>query len=357
MDLVRCQAGRRVEAREFGVARLAVRRVPQADRLAGLRQVIVDDVLFQLRVRRHDGLHDRIARGSLQARLLSGRNRIGHLPERFVERARGRVRDDLLVELRRHALHDDLRRHLAALHAFAHQGDVLVDELVERADATQPLLVVLDRLEHDDVRHAVHRRQAAALRERCVLRAVVVGVDSRLVLAAEQVPVQPVLRRQLLRVDLVERGNDGLIAVIGSLQGRRGEVRPPVVEAVVADVGGTDRVFAQAALPFGVEQCMQVLGSTRFILRLQGGGQRQGEQQEQGGQGRAHAGTSLYRRARCSGPGRALASHCRCLNAGRFGGSPDTCAAETCLAGPDRHFCRPATTPLENINTYYISIA
>ena len=87
VDLVRCQVGRRVEASEFGITGLAVRRVPQADGIASPRQVLVDDVLLQLRVRRHDRLRDRIACGGLQARLLGSRDRVRHLPERFVERA------------------------------------------------------------------------------------------------------------------------------------------------------------------------------------------------------------------------------------------------------------------------------
>ena len=99
----------------------------------------------------------------------------------------------------------------------------------------------------------MHRSEPAALRERRVLRAVVVGVDVRLVLAAEQVAVQLVLGGQQSRVDLVERGDDGFVALVRGLQGGRGEVRPLVVEAVVADVGGADRVFAQATLPFGIK--------------------------------------------------------------------------------------------------------
>ncbi|MBK7904806.1 MAG: hypothetical protein IPJ97_19295 [Proteobacteria bacterium] len=59
---------------------------------------------------------------------------------------------------------------------------------------------------------------------------------------------------------------------VGGLQGGRGVVRPPVVEAVVADVGRQDRVFAQAALPFGVEERVQVIDMARVFLSLQGRG-------------------------------------------------------------------------------------
>jgi hypothetical protein len=195
------------------------------------------------------------------------------------------------------------------LDAFAHQGDVLVDEPVDCTDAGQPLLVVPGRLEHDDVGQAVQRGKSALLRQRRVLRAVVVGVDARLVLAAEQVAVQLVCGGQCLRVDPVERRDDRLVAVVGSLQAFRGEVRPAVVVAMVANIGGGDRVFAQQALPLGVEQRVQPFGSTRFVRRLGRCGQGQGQQQEQGGQDRSHAINSIYKRTRCSGPGGALASH------------------------------------------------
>ena len=98
---------------------------------------------------------------------------------------------------------------------------------------------------------------AAPLRDRQVLLAPGVGVDLALVKPPEQFLVQLVLAGKLCGRDRAQRLEHGDVAGVLLFERCRRDVRPAIVETVIAQVGRLQRVLAQPALPFGFEQGMQ----------------------------------------------------------------------------------------------------
>src|SRR6185437_14491720 len=75
--------------------------------------------------------------------------------KRFIEAALRGVRDNLLINLRWQALHDDLGMNHAFFYAFAHQGYGLIHESREGAHARDPVLVVLFGFKAERVRELI----------------------------------------------------------------------------------------------------------------------------------------------------------------------------------------------------------
>ena len=252
------QVGGREPGDAFLVPLVAARQGPDADGIGAGGQVVLDEIILQPPVCGNDRAGDCRASPGAQLVLFGRGHGRRHAAERCVERARLRFRDHLLRDLVRHALHDDLRLHQPASHALAHQRDVLVNEGAEPLEPRNPVLVVAGGRELNQPRQFAHRLHPAALVDRHVLEAPLVGIHRSLVHATEEVAVQPVRIRQRRGLDPGQRLEHGQVVGMVPCERLGGQVRPEVVVSVVANVGRCQGVFPKPALPLGLEQRIQL---------------------------------------------------------------------------------------------------
>ena len=209
-------------------------------------------------------------------------NAVGELQERFVEGTLGRVFHHLRCNLRGHALHQHAWRQVAGLHSFLHQGDALPDGCRQRLQALQPVLVILERGERQDLGDAIKGLRPTLVTDRLLVFMECLALDAALQAPFESVVVELVGCRQGLAVDGVQCFQRGTVRSGACGDGRQAEITPAVVETIVAVVGCALRAFTQAALPFIGEQLVQrgVLG-TCLGMHGRSNGKHQGCQQQE----------------------------------------------------------------------------
>ncbi len=201
----------------------------------------------------------------------------------------GGIRGDLRIDLRRDALHQHLRWHVARVHALAQQQCGVGELFRDPAHPRQPVAVVLRGLEGQHLGDVLGILDAATLADCALVFAVRLPLHRLLQLPQEHVVVELVGRRQPAAVDATQARQHRAVLGLAARDGGQAQVGPAVVIARVAAVAGGLRRFAQAALPLGIEQRVQRPGLGRLRrCGLAMGLQRRCQQQGQG-EGRNNA--------------------------------------------------------------------
>jgi hypothetical protein len=261
VDLVGGEVAGGLDGHAVRVPLLPLRHAGPGDRLARLRVVLVVPELLQLAQRRQD-VRPQCVEHRLAQALLFGH---GGLHEgELVDRALGRIVDDLVGDRLPDGADDDPRRRDPCFRAAAQQGNRVVDRLWIGAQAGDEVLVVLDGVArhllrelaqgHVDAAHLVDGRQ---------LEREARAFDRLPRLVEEKVVVELVGVAEFGPVDRLEAGQR-LFDVLAPLLPRGGgAVGEPVVIAAVAVVGGQLRVVAELPLPLFVEQTAEGFGVVR----------------------------------------------------------------------------------------------
>ncbi len=165
MNLVGRHPGRRVAPCAEFVPAAAVWQRRQSDAVAACRQIGVVEVNRELAIRRQHRLADRTAGKRTQASLVFCRERVRKLGEYLVKRAGFRVVDNLLCDLVRNALHQNLGHRETVLSAALGTRDRLVDDDIDLSHARKPVLEIFHCRQRDRVGHVVEVLHSAALVE------------------------------------------------------------------------------------------------------------------------------------------------------------------------------------------------
>ena len=137
----------------------------------------------------------------LQSDLIRRRHGRRHLLKRLVKQTVGCLRNQLLFDLSRYALHGDFGRHIALLDPLRHQINRLIHEHVNLLESGQPIFKVLNALQSQPIARFIQRLNPAALANWhqvrwmfCCRRAFAVGLEKEL-------EVHPVRLGQTLKID------------------------------------------------------------------------------------------------------------------------------------------------------------
>src|SRR5262250_449833 len=117
---------RRLVAHEKAVHGFALRQLPNAYLIPCRRQIVLEEKFFQLTEGWNHGGADGLLRFLAEARTVRFGNRSGITRERFIERARPGVANNLMVDLSRNSVEDNLRKDHPRLDALAHERDGLI---------------------------------------------------------------------------------------------------------------------------------------------------------------------------------------------------------------------------------------
>src|SRR5215470_8198383 len=156
---------RRLDAHEKAVHGFALRQLPNAYLIPCRRQIVLEEKFFQLTEGWNHGGGDGLLRFLAEARTVRFGNRSGITRERFIERARLWVANNLMVDLSRNSLEDNFRQHHPRFDALAHQCDGLIHVGWEGAETRQPILEILERLEAQRIRQFIFGLNSSALVE------------------------------------------------------------------------------------------------------------------------------------------------------------------------------------------------
>ena len=126
MDLLRSEVCRRVSPRQVSVVIGALRHFPDTYFVKRRRQIFLDEIFFQLLKRRQHAGCNRFLGTFAQSIAVRCADRVWKLLERLEERAVVRLRHQLLVDLRRDAIQNNLRPHDVGARAFLHERHGLV---------------------------------------------------------------------------------------------------------------------------------------------------------------------------------------------------------------------------------------
>src|SRR5438874_12364242 len=128
-----------------------MRKLPCAHLVITGRQVFIHKELPEFLECRDDLLLDGLSGRSPEPLLVSRRNLNGEVLKGLVVAALGGIRDDLLINLRRKALHDDSWMYHALLDSLAHERNGLVHVLREGMKPGNPVLIILHVLKTQGV--------------------------------------------------------------------------------------------------------------------------------------------------------------------------------------------------------------
>ena len=210
--------------------------------------------------------------------------------ERLEERAVGSDLDDLYGDLVRYPLHDDAWRHQPGLAASLGALDGLVDDLVDLAEAREPVVEVLNRDKAQAIGRAVEVLYAATLAEGQQVVVELEFVDVVLQQAPKQLVVEAILLRQGVPVDRVGAPQEFARVAVALFDGGDAGVRPLAVEAAIAHHRGHQRGCLQAPFPVLVEQCLEV----RCRIRVRNSGCCE-QPQSESNSGRFHSNSLICR--------------------------------------------------------------
>src|SRR5215472_12145533 len=257
------QAGRRI----CGKTRVVVARARGQGRRGYAarrrRQVARFVEIAQASKRGDDFLLDRALARRSEAFAIRRRDLGWEGQEWLVLRALRGIGAELCIELTRHARDRDLRRHPAHRHSRLHPRDELVDLSRQRIEALEVRLVVAHRREARG-KHELRQRElrAVELRDRRPeitdgarkRRADFVQRDRLLELIAHDPDRDAVRGRERLRVDLRNPVEKFHPCGASPLDGGRRLIGKSIVVAMIAELRGDLRIFAQRPLPISVEQ-------------------------------------------------------------------------------------------------------
>ena len=174
----------------FAVVVGALRRTGDADARTRGRQIALDERGLQAPIGGQHRVCDRGTPCGLEPRAVGGADPVREALEGRVERALLRCVDDLQRELRRQALHDRARLRATLAHGLVEQRDVLVDQRAHTLQALDPVLVIFDRLEGQDLGRLGEGLDTAHMVDLIEPGLEGVGCETLLVLAREQVIVE-----------------------------------------------------------------------------------------------------------------------------------------------------------------------
>ncbi len=259
MHLIGRQAGGGVMANEVSVKVAAVRQLPRADLVVATGQVFADEELLELLERRNNLLSHGLTPRGFETLLVGGRNALGKTLERFIKTALRGVGNNLLVNLGGDALHDHLGVHHAFLDSLAQQPDLLVHERGKRAQARQPVFIVLEGLKAQRAGQIVGGLYAVALVEVHQKPVKLVALHAVLVTLLEEVVVKLVGGRQSGAVNLAKAREHFLVVLIAPGKSFQAVIRPAVVPAAVAQRGCELRRLLHVIFPLRRKQIVQRL--------------------------------------------------------------------------------------------------
>ena len=283
VDLRRAQVGRRRAADLLGVDRGAVGVARERTVGGRPRQIFVGDEGAQAPYRRNDVVGDAAFRPFLQGGPLRPGDVAAEAGERLEERTAVEPGAQLPVELRQDAFENRARRHPAEGHAFAQEGELLIDASRVRGKARQDLLGVALRRRRAGAQQLGQPALEAALRsEREAAKAdEALHPQLLLELVDEDVERDLVGRRQAFARDRLGLGQLAPGArVVGGFALARG-VEELVAVAVVADEGRPLGVALHRRFPRRIEQRLQL--ARRDRVDGLGGNAGRAEQREAGG--------------------------------------------------------------------------
>jgi hypothetical protein len=259
VDLLGRQVCGGVLARVERVRLRSIGHLPDADAVVAGGQILLFEEVLELPVGGHQKLLDRDDGVIGQRFLLFGGKRGGIRFEWPVKGTVLRFIDDLLGDLRGDPAHDDLRQQDFLLHALAHQGGGLRDEIRQLVQPLEPILVILDRVKGQGGNHVVGGLHPALLAERAEKEAEAEPLDVHREIALVKIVVELIRRRQRRPVDRAQSFEGFLRVNMPRLD--RGErlVLPTVIEPVIAEAGGPGGIFLHCIIPLGGQEVSEHL--------------------------------------------------------------------------------------------------
>src|SRR6185312_6233103 len=232
--LIGCQIGCGVAAHIVGIQFIAMWNLPDTNLIEAGRQIFIDEKLLELFVSRHHLLFDRLACFLRQLLLVCRRDFRRKMLKWFIEAALRGVRDNLFIDLRRQALHDDLGMYHALFYAFAHQGDGLIHENRKGAHARDPVLVVLFGFKAERVRELILSLNSTTLVQGNQKLTKFVAFYRAFVIFLEKIVIKLVSGIEVGAIHFLQVGQDFTVVGIAARISHQTFIGPAVIPAAIA---------------------------------------------------------------------------------------------------------------------------